>query len=143
MTIKEFAEKHNLNVRRDSCGEETIPGKPSKAERVEDRSHVYDHGDGKLFGVCLLFASAKRWGNAKRRLLALGSELRQQGDTEGTLLFDPENEGMAKAALREAGVKRRRIPSGAQLKVLERARQSLDPSRNEHKTTKHGPAGVV
>jgi hypothetical protein len=128
MRIKEFAEKHNVNVRRDTCGEEIIPGKPRKAERVEDRSHVYDHGDGKRFAVCLLFASGRRWVNAKRRLLALGFELRQQGDTEGTLLFDPENEGMAKAALREAGVKKRRVMTEAQLEAalngLRTARQT-------------------
>jgi len=86
--IGNFAEQHNVRVRLDSCGESVIPGRGKG--RVEERHHIYENGDER-FGVCLQFDSAKKFGNARRRLLALGFQPRQTGDREGTLLFDPSN----------------------------------------------------
>jgi hypothetical protein len=117
MTIKEFADQYRVKTRRDSCNEEIIPGKPRKANQVEDRSHVYDHGDGSQFGVCLLFQTARKWELVKRRLLVAGFTLWQDGDIEGALLFDPTNPEQSRAALKEAGIKFRRVLTVADRKA--------------------------
>ncbi len=84
MTIQEFAEVHSVRVRRDGCSEIIIPGRFFNAElrreRVEYGSHIYENGDGR-FGVCLLFATKMRWTLAKRKLIAEGFVLKQDGDT--------------------------------------------------------------
>lgn len=106
MTIEQFAETHNVKLRRDSCGETIIPGRPPKEQKQENRSHIYDNGNG-MFGVCLFIRSHKCWNNARRRLMADGLLPCQNGETEGTLTFDPANPRQSKAAMREAGIRRR------------------------------------
>jgi hypothetical protein len=110
MTIKEFAANYRVRTRRDSCDEEIIPGKPRKLV-PEDRCHIYDHADGKHFGVSLTFRTPRRWTAAKQRLSAAGFRLQQNGDTEGTLLFNPCNTDHAQAAIREAGVRTQKLLS--------------------------------
>jgi hypothetical protein len=128
MNIQEFAENHSVRIKRDSCGESIIPGKrflPSRLhldpDRVEYRAHVYENGEGQ-FGVCLLFETPKKYGNTRRKFEAAGFQLRQNGETEGTLLFDPANESQARLALQLCGVKKIRQASEAQLQVLAKAR---------------------
>ena len=65
--------------------------------------------------MCLLLGSVKRWNNAKRYLLAEGFELHQDGETEGTLLFDPDDPCQADAAIRAAGIARRKNVSAETL----------------------------
>jgi len=90
--------------------------------RPEYTSHVYEgFADGRL-GVCLMFVTKQKWNRARKALLALGCKVKQDGDTEGCLTFDPANEVQATAVIRFAGLKRRRIASPAQLAVLEAAR---------------------
>ncbi len=113
MDIKTFAEKHRVKIQRDSCNDQIIAGKQffkdmPHWERTEYRSHVFDYEDGEHFGVCLMFAPPKKWGNARRKLEAAGFAIRQNGDTEGIGLFDPKNSQQAKLALKVAGVKTRR-----------------------------------
>jgi len=107
-TLEQFADNYRLKVRRDSCGDAIIPGKPRNAARLEDRSHIFENGDGRL-GVCLRCLTPGKWTYAKQRLTKAGFEVLQDGDTEGTLLFDPSDRPQAKAAIREAGIKARRI----------------------------------
>ena len=113
MTIEEFATRPRVRPRRDTCNEEIIPGRPHKAARQEDRSHVYDHGDGQHFGLALMLDNSRKWTFAKQRLARLGFVVKQDGEGEGTLLFDPTEEAQARAALKEAGVKRRKVVSEA------------------------------
>ncbi len=128
MTIQEFAEVHAVRVKRDGCGDSIIPGRLFDAElgrdRVEYRSHIYENGDGRL-GVCLLFATKMRWTLAKHKLIAEGFSLKQEGDTEGTLLFEPENAAQARMALKIARVKSRRIMSPKQMASLAAARAKI------------------
>jgi hypothetical protein len=100
-----------VKTRRDSCDEEIIPGKPRKLVRPEDGCHIYDHGDGRHFGLYLTFRTPRKWTAAKQRLSAAGFSLQQNGETEGTLLFDPCNHEEAKAAIREAGVRTQKVLS--------------------------------
>jgi hypothetical protein len=100
--LDKFARSHNLRrkVVKDSCGESLIIiGKPPKP-RPEDCSHIFEHGEGKL-GISLLFNTARTWTTSKARCLAAGMELYQDGETEGTFLFDPENEAQARVAKKE------------------------------------------
>jgi hypothetical protein len=69
--------------------------------------HVYEHGAGR-FGVMLMFDSARKWSNAKKTLIAGGFAIRQNGDTEGMALFDPEDKAQARLALKIAGARIRR-----------------------------------
>jgi hypothetical protein len=121
MTIQEFGEQNRVRVRRDSCGDDIIPGRPRNATRQEDRRHIFQY-DGKLFGVCLLLSSARAFGNAVRRLLPVGFIPGQTGDTEGVMLFDPANPEQAKAAIREAGIRIRVPASPERLAQLRTAR---------------------
>jgi len=140
MTIEEFAAKHRVRVRRDSCNDEIIPGRPHKAARQENRSHVYDHGDGEHFGLALMLGNPRKWTFAKQRLVPLGFVVKQDGDGEGNLLFDPTDEAQAKAALKEAGVKRRKVVSEAvaarsaerlkRMRAAEQGRQATPESQD-------------
>jgi hypothetical protein len=49
--------------------------------------------------------SKGKYRNARRRLLAAGFIQGQDGDFEGTFLFDPSNPVQAKLAIGEAGIK--------------------------------------
>ncbi len=128
MTIEEFAEKHRIRIRLDSCGDKIIPGRLTAKDmpkRMEYRSHIYDNGGGRL-GVCLMFATARRSSNPKKILTAQGFTFGQVGDSELTALFDPDNEAQSKAALAVCRIKRIRILSEAQRLAL----QKINPSRN-------------
>jgi hypothetical protein len=132
LTVEQFAEKYHVKVRRDSCGDEIIPGtprfgdeiiprRPRKAKRQEDREHIYQHSDdGKLFGVFVDCRTPKAFGFALRRLLAAGFVPGQIGDTECNMLFDPSNPKEAGLAIQEAGIRIRKPASPAQLASLAR-----------------------
>ena len=104
MTIQEFAATYRTKPRLDSCGEAIIPGKPRKAALLEDRNHIFEYGSGR-FGVSLLLRTARHWNNARKRLVAGGFTVTQNGDTEGTLTFDPTDEKQSRAAIRAAGIR--------------------------------------
>lgn len=149
MTLDLFAKTHRLKTRLDSCSESIIAGKPRKAARQEDRSHVFEYSAGRL-GICLLFTGARKWNNVRQQLVAIGYAVSQNGDCEGVLTFDPGNLPQARAAIKAAGCKTRRVCSPAQLEVLARlkpeARQSTinDPKSRVpiqmRKTTHEGRA---
>lgn len=121
MTIEQFAEQCHVKVRRDSCGEEIIPGRPRNAKRQEDRQHIYQHSeDGKLFGIHVHFRSARAFGFALRRLLAAGFVPSRLGDAECNMLFDPMNPEEANAAIQEAGIRIRKPASPERLARLAR-----------------------
>jgi hypothetical protein len=80
--------KHGLRVNRDLCGEQFIPCRAGQ---------LYEHGGG-LFAVLVLAPTVKRWNSIRRKLQAAGFVTRQDGDTEGSLLFDPTNPAQCRAA---------------------------------------------
>lgn len=136
MTIKTFAESYRVRTRQDSCGDVIIPGKryaTDMPDRIEYRSHVYDHDDGEHFGVCLTFTSARKWGSVRRKLEAAGFTIRQNGDTEGIGLFNPQDKAQSRLALKLAGVRTRRELSPerreAQARVLAAARAARQAAK--------------
>ncbi len=143
VNLEQFAESHRLKTRRKGCGEAIITGKlkfprlSKTKDWVENTSHVYDgFGDGRL-GVLLSYPTKARWTYAKKKLVALGCVVRQNGDTEGCLTFDPASRSQVRAVLKAARVypkKRFAVqPSPAQLAARQafsnRRRPSLQSLR--------------
>lgn len=97
-TLTLFATHHHLHIRRDECRDLIIPGR---------NGHIFDNHDGRL-GVCLMPGTKMRWTYAKRKLIAAGFVLHQDGDDEGTLTFDPPDRDQARAAIKAAGARPKR-----------------------------------
>jgi hypothetical protein len=116
MTIEQFAERFKVKTKRDECGDTIIPGKQHKF--ADGQSSIFGGYDDGQLGVALLFGTKKKWGNARRKLQAEAFTVRQDGDTEGILTFNPENAKQARLAIKAAGVRVKKnmgIPSPAQI----------------------------
>jgi len=120
-TIREFAERHRLRVRHDEDRTWIIPGR---------YGHLWDDGDRLAVTIFGEHATKTLWTYRRRACLAAGMELVQDGDAEGTLMFDPSNAEQAQAAIRAAGVKRRRTLSPAQREVAMRGLALAREARN-------------
>lgn len=111
-TIQQFAERHRLRVSRDGCNDPIISG------RRTARHHIFDNGDGRL-GVLLMFdGSPAKWTNAKKKAVAVGLIVRQDGGSEGTMLFDSANLRQSRMALNLTGARIKRILTAEQKEVL-------------------------
>jgi hypothetical protein len=119
MNIREFASKMRLRVKRDECGELIIPGR---------RGHIYQHNDSFL-GLAFMPGKSRLWANAKKKFSQVGITVRQDGDDEGTALFDPLNPAQVRLAMKVITLKRRRIPSPSQLEALRKATAALQRHR--------------
>jgi hypothetical protein len=118
-SIKIFAESYRLRVTRDDCGDSYIVGKAGL---------IYGSVGLRLIVTITGGPNASRWNRAKRRSLAAGFELWQDGDDEGSVLFDPDIPVHAKLAIRLVGCRQRRIATPAQRVALARhAFQSKTP----------------
>jgi hypothetical protein len=94
--VRAVADKYRLKTRTDECGEIIIPGKRA--------------------------ATTRRRNLRKAEMLAVGFAIFQDCDGEGTAKFDATNENQVSLAIRVAGIRRRRVPSEAQLfSLAERA----------------------
>lgn len=116
MDIKDFAERYKVKLRKDECGDFITPGKQHRD--ADGQSDIFDGYDNGMLGVALLFGSARKWGSVRRRLQSEGFTLRQEGDTEGIMTFDPTNGKQSRLAIKMAGVRTKRQmaePSPAQL----------------------------
>src|SRR6267154_3374098 len=121
MTLVEFADHYRVHTRKDECGETIIPGKAWKKQPKAGRMYghqIYEHGKGQ-FGLLLMFpvdngkevggsGKSAKWVNAQKTLIAAGFTIRQNGDADGTALFNPEDKAQARFALKLAGIKTRR-----------------------------------
>jgi hypothetical protein len=102
MNLETFASKYRLKARRnlDDDGASTIEG---------HQGHIYEYSDSEL---AVMFLPGewcpKTWGNFRRKAEALGMAVRQDGDSEGALSFDPSNKEQAKLAIQIAAVRPKR-----------------------------------
>ncbi len=122
-TIQQFAERYRVKTKRDECGDTIIPGKVG---------HIFDGFESSL-GVCAMLPTRRQWGHIRKKMEAAGFIIRQQGETEGTAIFDPANKQQAKLALRLVRVKVRQQmapPSAAQLAVRARFAQNRRLNRS-------------
>jgi hypothetical protein len=114
-TLAGFAEQHRLRVKRDECGDLVIRGK---------FGHLYELDAGR-FGIVLEAPadnarSDKALRARKRRAIAAGFPLRQEGDFEGILLFDPgdpKQTGLAVRLIHAKKIRQAAPPTDAQLRV--------------------------
>jgi hypothetical protein len=104
-----FAETHRLRLTRDAYGRPVVSGR--------GQSLIAEHGNGRL-SILLMGTSARWWHRRRDALVSAGARLEQDGDTEGSLSFDPADEVVVAVAIKVAGCKRRRIASPAQLAHL-------------------------
>lgn len=114
MDIRAFANEYRLRTRRDEDGGRIVPGKHGKI----------DPYDIATLAVMILGSTPRKWGFARRAGEAAGMTVLQDGDAEGTLLFDPSNAEQARTAIKIAAAKRKRIMSPAQREVLAKARKA-------------------
>ena len=118
MTIKEFALAHKVRIKLDEDGEPVVLAK---------HGEIYDFGRGR-FGVMFMLDSVRVWNSRRQECEKAGMQVIQDGDCEGTLLFNPENKEQAKTAIRLVGARQKRQLSPEQRKLaverLERFRQA-------------------
>lgn len=109
ITLKQFASEHRLRMKRDDCGDLNIFGK---------RGEIYEYGSG-VFGVTILHApTAQHWNTYRKKFKEAGGRITQDGDTEGTAVFDPTNAKHTKLAIEAIVAKRKRQLTSEQKEIL-------------------------
>lgn len=126
MTIKEFAAKHKVRIKFDEIVDPIV---------IAKYGQIYEYGNGQ-FGVMFLTNSVGKWNNRRKECERAGMKLIQDGDTEGTLLFNPEDKVQAKTAIRTVGarVKRELNPEARKVAIenAARARQAKNAAIGLH-----------
>ncbi|MGA8222478.1 MAG: hypothetical protein WB780_12555 [Candidatus Acidiferrales bacterium] len=102
-TLAEFAEQYRLRVKHDECGDLVIRGK---------FEHLCELDSGR-FGIVLEAPANnartdKTIRARKRRAIAAGFRLRQKGESEAILLFDPGDQKQTALAVRIIHAKKKR-----------------------------------
>lgn len=101
--ITAFAKRNRLRASRDADGTTAIHGRAG--------CHLYEYSDFEL-GLMILSgaedARPRRWAAIRKKCLEAGMTLRQNGDDEGALSFDPNNRQQASLAIRVTGVRPKR-----------------------------------
>jgi len=129
--ILTFSQRNRLRVRRDPCGDLFIPGKFGT---------ISDYGADLLALSFLADANDKGRDNVLRsrirRALAAGLQPSQVGDYEAVLVFEGNDQAQIRAAMKLAGIKRRRRATGqpftpARAKVVGKATQFQSARRVE------------
>jgi len=105
--LQSFADRQRLKTRVDVDGTLFIPGK---------LGHIYQY-DADHLAVLVMPASFRRhyWGVTRGRLAKQGFTIVQDGDCEGAALFAPCDSEQARAAIRAAGILRKRRLSHTQV----------------------------
>ena len=110
MDLRTFSEKYRVATRRDVDGTDIIGGK---------LGHIYEHSDQQL--ALLFMPSAQRarlWGLVKAKGMAAGMTLRQNADSEGTLLFDADSPEQARLAISLVKARPKRVLTEEQRSAL-------------------------
>jgi hypothetical protein len=112
MELREFAQKRSLPVRR-SRQDDTY-------NIVGKLAEIYQYSDNELALIlCGGSTGTGRWARVRSKCLTAGMTLRQNGDDEGALSFDPENKKQASLAVKTTGARpRRRLSAEHKAKLL-------------------------
>jgi len=124
MMLQSLAEANRLRTKRDACGDLYIPGRIGQ-------SQIYEYASGRL-AVTVMPDKSRIWPNAKRKLTAAGFEITQDGDWEGTALFDPGERKkllLALKLIRAERIRRYRRPSERQLDALRNGRKNTSAAQ--------------
>jgi len=102
--IRTFAQQHRLPTSRDIGDKTTVI-------RGRAGCHLYEYSDSEL-GLMVLSdakdAHPRRWAAIRKKCLEAGMILRQNGDDEGALSFDPKDRRQARLAIKLAGCRPKR-----------------------------------
>jgi|SRR5215475_607990 len=110
MTLQEFAEKYVLHwPKADECGDMNMVGA---------RGDIYVHDDKGFAATVLRCPSAAHWNRVLGLARGMGLVVTQNGDEEGTFLFDPGSVEEAGLAIRATRQGRRRVLSEAERENL-------------------------
>jgi hypothetical protein len=108
--LRTFAEKYRLYTKLDTDGTTIVAGK---------LGHIYEHSEGQL---ALLFMPttprARLWSATKTKGTAVGMVVRQNAESEGTLLFDANSAEQARLAVSFVRARPRRILTEEQRSAL-------------------------
>lgn len=109
-TLRAFADQYRLKTSLDECRELIIPGR---------QGQIYEYSDTQL-GVMFSpnDSHPRRWSYLRRRAIAAGLRVVQDGDSEGAFVFDPNDPEQVALALKIAKVIRRRQISEARRNQL-------------------------
>ena len=97
--LTSLAERYRLKTHYDDCGEKIISGRYGQ---------IYDFCDGARLGVMYMPdppVSPRTWNNRRRSMQAAGFTIKNDGDTEGEALFNPNDPAQVKLAMRVAGIR--------------------------------------
>lgn len=124
--LSSFAESNRLKVHQRADGERVILGRDGEIYAYRDR-------------LAVIFIPKKwtprRWNGARIQCEILGMTCVQNGDSEGTLLFDPADKKQTQAAIKLAHVKTKREMSPAQAEAAARALAKAQEKRAEMRRT--------
>jgi hypothetical protein len=143
MTITQLAERYRLRVRKDECGNKIIPGKVGQ---------IYHYGNG---GMGLIYMpdpqghkppSVGKWNNRRKAMVAAGFRILQDGDAEGSAIFDGNDPKQVRLAIQIVRAKTIRAVSDAQRTALAIARsgirlKSRQPLRSDTLAAQDAPGG--
>ena len=112
--ITAFAKRNRLRACRDADGTTIIRGQAG--------CHLYEYDEGEL-GLLVLSegqnSRPRRWAAIRKKCLAAGMTLRQNGDDEGALSFDSNNRQQSRLAIKIAGCRpKRQLSPEHRAKVL-------------------------
>lgn len=110
MGLRTFAEKHRLYTKLDTDGTTIIAGK---------LGHLYEHSDTQL-GLLFMptVPRARLWSVTKAKGTAAGMVVRQNADSEGTLLFDANSAEQARLAVSLVRARPKRVLTDEQRSAL-------------------------
>jgi len=112
MNLHEFSTQYRVRKpRKDDCGDLNIVGK---------RGGIYEYDDRLFCATILHCPNSLHWNKFRTLAIAKGLKISQNGDEEGTFLFDPANPEQAKLAIAATRQFKRRILSPEQREVLSR-----------------------
>jgi hypothetical protein len=120
VNIESFASEHRLKLRRnaDDDNQTCILGKSGQIYEYSDTELGVSFMPGLENGRGVGRWTPKTWGNFRRKAGELGMTVRQNGDSEGSLSFNPKNDDQAKLALQIARPRQRKQLSPKHLVTL-------------------------
>ena len=112
MELGEFAQKRSLPIKR---------LRQDDTDNIVGRlGEIYQYSDDELaLMLCGGPIGTGRWARVRSKCLAAGMTLRQNGDDEGALSFDPTNRKQAALAIKVTGARpKRRLSAAHRAKLL-------------------------
>ncbi len=110
MGIRSFAEKYRLYTKLDTDGTTIVAGK---------LGHIYEHSETQLGLLFMPTAPrARLWSATKAKGTAAGMLLRQNAESEGTMLFDSNSPEQARLAVTLVRARPKRVLTDEQRSAL-------------------------